>query len=79
MHRVWEESFDAFATVYPMASTQTPQEDGLEPVNQVRIMFCVPKGQEVTAGDRVTVEGATYEVTEATVYYGFANLVAVRL
>lgn len=77
--REWTAAFTVLATIYPMIKTQAPTEDGLEPVEQVRICFCLKAGQSVHADDRLTAGDATYRLIQVSDFSGSVNCVGTRL
>ncbi len=79
VNREWTDAFTVFATVYPMTKTQAPTEDGMEPVEQVRICFCLKSGQSVRPDDRLAVGDAVYRLTTVAGFSGSINAVGVRL
>lgn len=77
--REWTDTCHVFVSVYPISRTQTPTSEGLEPVRQFRIAFCLPDGKEARPDDRVTVGQKTYRLTAVTDYGSNINAVGELL
>lgn len=75
--REWADAYPVYVSIYPLSEESAPQETGMEPVTRVRLCFSIRPSQTVAVGDRVAVDGKTYQISSVLAYFGNVSAEAV--